>query len=69
MTTSVKIKSHNYPAFVTTPNQTRVLWPEDGEVDFSCSTNWPLTVVDIDYEDPRAVADREKRYAGKPPQR
>lgn len=71
MTTSVKVKSANYPVLVRTTDRgannyefssDEILWPEDGERTFYCTTTRTITAMDIDYSHPRAKEDREKRY-------
>ena len=36
----------------------RVLWPEHGEIVFYCTTTRTITLVDLDYDDPRAIASK-----------
>lgn len=72
MTTSVKIKSANYPVRVrvldmqasglTHVAEQRVLWPEDGEVQFYATVGRQITAVDLEYTDPVAMADRSARF-------
>ena len=75
MTTSIKVKSANYPAlveytdrWVDTEGNERVsegipvvLWPEDGEVYFYCTTTRQVRVTDLEYDDPRAVKAKEAK--------
>lgn len=63
MTTSVKVKSANYPALVIKQHikdgspvgdpTYEVLIPDDGERYYSCHTGMAITVMDIEYSDPR----------------
>ncbi|ATQ67720.1 MULTISPECIES: hypothetical protein [Methylosinus] len=74
MTTTITITSHNYPVLVETVDRTqtpngehisrhvRVLWPEDGAVGFYSTTSRSIFVRDMEYDDPRAVADRAARF-------
>jgi hypothetical protein len=74
MTTSIAVTSHNYPVLVETVDRTqtpdgehlsnhvRVLWPEDGTVHLYSTTSRSIFVRDLEYDDPRAVADREARF-------
>lgn len=82
MTTSVKIKSANYPVLVTSidlvavrriladkpvnvkesQGHSRVLWPEDGEVQFYATTSRCISAIDLEYDDPRAAEDRAARF-------
>jgi hypothetical protein len=36
----------------------RVLWPEHGEVSFYATTTRTITIVDLEYDDPRALASK-----------
>lgn len=65
MTTSIKVTSHNHPALVETfdngeKTNYRVLTPEDGEVEFYCTTTRQLKIIDLDYGDP--VLQKEKTH-------
>jgi hypothetical protein len=74
MTTTITITSHNYPVLVETVDRTqgpdgehisrnvRVLWPEDGAVGLYSTTSRSVFVRDLEYDDPRAVADRASRF-------
>jgi hypothetical protein len=74
MTTTVTVTSHNYPVLVETVDRTqtpdgehvsrstRVLWPEDGAVGLYSTTSRSIFVRDLEYDDPRAVADRAERF-------
>jgi hypothetical protein len=70
MTTTIKVTSHNYPARVEIVDkcndreivvETRVLTPEDGEVQFYCTTTRQLRITDLEYDDPAAVAAKEAK--------
>lgn len=72
MTTTIKVTSHNYPALVLTTDKVgdgegstteRVLLPEDGEVVFHCTTTRAITIVDLEYDDPRIAAARVRSAA------
>jgi hypothetical protein len=72
MTTTIKVISHNYPAKVEvvdrrderdTRVETRVLFPEDGEQTFYCTTSRELRITDLEYDDPRAVEARVRSAA------
>jgi hypothetical protein len=66
MTTTVKIKSHNYPARVETFYgdkliNTVIVHAEDLEYVTYCSTSSELRITDLEYNDPVVLADREKK--------
>lgn len=72
MTTTIKVTSHNYPALVriidryaTQSNgraqkvesiSEQVVRPEDGELQFHCTTSRMIEIIDVDYNDPRVLA-------------
>lgn len=76
MTSSIKVKSHNYPVLVQSfdpvksvlpPSEENgyvlasesILWPEDGEQVFHCTTTRMVRAVDLAMDDPRALAARK----------
>lgn len=74
MTSSIKVKSHNYPVWVQVVDRLvleefpgpenavdkivseTILWPEDGEREFYCTTSRRLHILDLAMDDPRALA-------------
>lgn len=70
MTTNIKVQSHNYPAMVQVIDtfegksitvETRILFPEDGEVLFYCTTTRQVRVTDLECEDARVLEAEAKR--------
>lgn len=71
MTTNVKIQSHNYPAKVVVSDfmadgskvqaDSRIVFAEDGEQTFYCTTSRIVEVFDLDYNDVEVVAERTRR--------
>lgn len=78
MTTSVKVKSANYPALVQTFDlvvknggpveaemvSERVLRPKDGDVEFFCTTTRRLVITDVGYDHPLIPTADVKAFPG-----
>lgn len=83
MTSSVKIKSHNFPVLLTTTDlrieadgtrtytqSDRVILSTDPELEFYCTTNRGLQVSDLEYDDPlvlERIEADERAAAAKAP--
>jgi len=71
MTTTVKVLSHNYPVLVRTRDKMsdrevvneQVFTAESGEQLLYCTTTRTLEIVDLDYNDPRVLADKQAKEA------
>lgn len=76
MTTTIKVTSHNYPAQVEVIDEyggnppvtaeKRILFPEDGEQTFYCTTSRKLHITDLEYDDPAVLAAKAAKTPKEP---